>query len=62
MHPRKVRNGISDGLRKWLYLAGSGMIVAGSVKGKDLSSNTQTQIGITTIIATFIIDKMSRIQ
>ena len=62
MHPRKVRNGISDGLRKWLYLAGSGMIVAGSVKGKDLSSNTQTQIGITTIIATFIIDKMWRIQ
>ena len=62
MHPREVRNGISDGLRKWLYLAGSGMIVAGSVKGKDLSSNTQTQIGITTIIATFIIDKMWRIQ
>jgi len=59
---REMRNGISDGLRKWLYLAGSGMIVAGSVKGKDLSSNTQIQIGITTMIATFIIDKMWRIQ
>ena len=59
---REMRNGISDGLRKWLYLAGAGMIVAGSVKGKDLSSNTQIQIGITTMIATFIIDKMWRIQ
>ena len=59
---REMRNGISDGLRKWLYLAGSGMIVAGSVKGKDLSSNIQIQIGITTMIATFIIDKMWRIQ
>ena len=62
IHSREMRNGIPDGVRKWLYLAGSGMIVAGSVKGKDLSSNTQTQIGITTIIATFIIDKMWRIQ
>tara|TARA_B100001996_G_scaffold6531_1_gene5518 strand:+ start:280 stop:894 length:615 start_codon:yes stop_codon:yes gene_type:complete len=62
IHSREITNGISDGLRKWLYLAGSGMIIAGSVKGKDLSSNTQTQIGITTIIATFIIDKMWRIQ
>lgn len=62
IHSREMTNGISDGLRKWLYLAGSGMIIAGSVKGKDLSSNTQTQIGITTIIATFIIDKMWRIQ
>jgi len=62
IHSREITNGISDGLRKWLYLAGSGMIIAGSVKGKDLSTNTQTQIGITTIIATFIIDKMWRIQ
>ena len=62
IHSREMTNGISDGLRKWLYLAGSGMIIAGSVKGKDLSTNTQTQIGITTIIATFIIDKMWRIQ
>ena len=62
IHSRGITNGISDGLRKWLYLAGSGMIIAGSVKGKDLSTNTQTQIGITTIIATFIIDKMWRIQ
>ena len=62
IHSREITNGISDGLRKWLYLAGSGMIIAGSVKGKDLSTNTQTQIGITAIIATFIIDKMWRIQ
>ena len=62
IHSREITNGISDGLRKWLYLAGSGMIIAGSVKGKDLSTNTQTQIGITTIIATFIIDKMWRMQ
>ena len=58
IHSRERTNGISDGLRKWLYLAGSGMIIAGSVKGKDLSTNTQTQIGITTIIATFIFDTL----
>ena len=52
------RKGLPDGLRKWLYLTGTGIIIAGSVKDRDISSNSQTQVGIAMILTTFIIDKI----
>ena len=52
------RKGLPDGLRKWLYLTGTGITIAGSVKDRDISSNSQTQVGIAMILTTFIIDKI----
>ena len=55
-HSQKLNAGIPDGIKKWLYLTGSGVAISGSAKGGHLSSDTQTQIGIAIILATFIID------
>ena len=55
-HSQKLNAGIPDGIKKWLYLTGSGVAISGSAKGGHLSSDTQTQIGIAMILATFIID------
>ena len=55
------RKGLPDGLRKWLYLTGTGIVMAGSVKDSNISSNTQTQAGIAVIVTTFIIDKIWKI-
>lgn len=55
-HPQQLNAGIPNGIKKWLYLTGSGVAISGSAKGGPLSSDTQTQIGIAMILATFIID------
>ena len=55
-HSQQQNAGIPNGIKKWLYLTGSGVAISGSAKGYPLSSDTQTQIGIAMILATFIID------
>ena len=55
-HSQQLNAGIPNGIKKWLYLTGSGVAISGSAKGGPLSSDTQTQIGIAMILATFIID------
>ena len=55
-HSQQLNAGIPNGIKKWLYLTGSGVAISGSAKGGRLSSDTQTQIGIAIILATFIID------
>jgi len=55
-HSQQQNAGIPNGIKKWLYLTGSGVAISGSAKGGRLSSDTQTQIGIAMILATFIID------
>lgn len=55
-HSQQQNAGIPNGIKKWLYLTGSGVAISGSAGGGPLSSDTQTQIGIAMILATFIID------
>ena len=55
-HSQQLYAGIPNGIKKWLYLTGSGVAISGSARGGPLSSDTQTQIGIAMILATFIID------
>ena len=55
-HSQQQNAGIPNGIKKWLYLTGSGVAISGSARGGLLSSDTQTQIGIAMILATFIID------
>ena len=51
-HSQQLNAGIPNGIKKWLYLTGSGVAISGSAKGGRLSSDTQTQIGIAMILAT----------
>ena len=60
-HFQQLNAGIPDGIKKWLYLTGSGVAISGSAKGGRLSSDTQTQIGIAMILSTFIIDILWKI-
>ena len=60
-HSQQLSAGIPDGIKKWLYLTGSGVAISGSAKGGRLISDTQTQIGIAMILATFIIDILWKI-
>ena len=60
-HSQQLNAGIPDGIKKWLYLTGSGVAISGSAKGGRLNSDTQTQIGIAIILATFIIDILWKI-
>ena len=60
-HSQQQNAGIPNGIKKWLYLTGSGVAISGSAKGGPLSSDTQTQIGIAMILATFIIDILWKI-
>ena len=55
---QSTNNGLPNGIRKWLFLTGSGIAISGAVKNKDLQSNTQAQTGIAIITATYIIDKI----
>ena len=61
-HSLHNKSGIPNGLKKWLYLAGSGMAIAGSVKNGRISSNIQTKIGMTMILTTYILDKIWRMK
>ena len=60
-HSQQLSAGIPYGIKKWLYLTGSGVAISGSAKGGRLISDTQTQIGIAMILATFIIDILWKI-
>ena len=60
-HSQQLNAGIPDGIKKWLYLTGSGVAISGSAKGGRLSSDTQTQIGIAMILTTYIIDLLWKI-
>ena len=60
-HSQQLNSGIPDGIKKWLYLTGSGVAISGSAKGGRLSSDTQTQIGIGMILTTYIIDILWKI-
>ena len=60
-HSQQLNAGIPDGIKKWLYLTGSGVAISGSAKGGRLSSDTQTQIGIAMILSTFIVDILWKI-
>ena len=60
-HSQQLNAGIPDGIKKWLYLTGSGVAISGSAKGGRLSSDTQTQIGIGMILTTYIIDILWKI-
>ena len=60
-HSQQLNAGIPDGIKKWLYLTGSGVAISGSAKGGHLSSDTQTQVGVAMILATFIIDILWKI-
>ena len=60
-HSQQQNAGIPNGIKKWLYLTGSGVAISGSAKGGRLSSDTQTQIGIAMILTTFIIDILWKI-
>lgn len=60
-HSQQQNAGIPNGIKKWLYLTGSGVAISGSARGGPLSSDTQTQIGIAMILATFIIDILWKI-
>ena len=60
-HSQQLNAGIPNGIKKWLYLTGSGVAISGSAKGGPLSSDTKTQIGIAMILATFIIDTIWKI-
>ena len=55
-HSQQLNAGIPNGIKKWLYLTGSGVAISGSARGGPLSSDTQTQVGIAMILATLIID------
>jgi len=57
----KQRNGIPDGIRKWLYLTGTGMTISGWIKNSDIRSSPQTQAGLAVILSTFIVDAIWRI-
>ena len=61
-HSLHSKSGIPNGLKKWLYLAGSGMVIAGSVKNGRINSNIQTQIGMTMILTAYILDKIWRME
>ena len=61
LHSQQLNAGIPDGIKKWLYLTGSGVAISGSAKGGRLSSDTQTQIGIAMILTTYIIDILWKI-
>jgi len=60
-HSQQLNAGIPNGIKKWLYLTGSGVAISGSAKEGRPSSDTQTQVGIAMILATFIIDILWKI-
>ena len=60
-HSQQQNAGIPNGIKKWLYLTGSGVAISGSAKGGPLSSDTKTQIGIAMILTTYIIDILWKI-
>ena len=55
------RKGFNSGIKKWLYLSGAGISLAGTLSDNKTYSKLQTQVGITIIIGTYIIDRIWKI-
>jgi len=50
--------GIPDGIKKWLYLTGTGITLAGLMQSDDTGLNNQSIAGISLLLSTFLIDKI----
>ena len=50
--------GIPDGMKKWLYLTGTGITLAGLMQNDDPGLDHQSIAGITLLLSTFLIDKI----
>ena len=50
--------GIPDGIKKWLYLTGTGITLAGLMQNDDPGLNNQSIAGIGLLLSTFLIDKI----
>ena len=55
------RKGLNSGIKKWLYLSGAGISLAGTLNDNKTYSKLQTQVGITIIIGTYIVDRIWKI-
>ena len=52
------KQGIPDGIKKWLYLTGTGITLAGLMQSDDPGLNNQSIAGISLLLSTFLIDKI----
>ena len=52
------KKGIPDGIKKWLYLTGTGITLTGLMQTDDTSLNNQSITGISLLLSTFLIDKI----
>ena len=50
--------GMPDGIKKWLYLTGTGITLAGFIQNEDPGLNHQSIAGISLLLSTFLIDKI----
>ena len=50
--------GMPDGIKKWLYLTGTGITLAGFIQNEDPGLNRQSIAGISLLLSTFLIDKI----
>ena len=64
IEPMKIENrsiktaGLPDGLKKWFYLTGSGVTLAGSLQD---NGKRQKEIGVFILLSTFFIDQILRL-
>ena len=52
------KKGIPDGIKKWLYLTGTGITLTGLMQTDDTGLNNQSITGISLLLSTFLIDKI----
>ena len=52
------KKGIPDGIKKWLYLTGTGITLTGLMQTDDTGLNNQSIAGISLLLSTFLIDKI----
>ena len=50
--------GMPDGIKKWLYLTGTGITLAGFIQNEDPGLNHQSIAGISLLLSTFLYDKI----
>ena len=61
LEKKNKRKGLNNGMKKWLYLTGIGVSLAGTLNNDNISLSSQTQIGLAILLTTYIIDKIWRI-
>ena len=56
----KIRRnkGIPYGIRTWLNITGTGLIISGIVENESNSTNQKTISGLTILVTTFLLDKI----